>query len=77
MSWAEHIARFGRREKHLSFDGRVRRKNPLERHRHRWEDNIKMDPREKGLSGKDYTHVAKGRDQFRVLVNTVTNFVVP
>jgi hypothetical protein len=30
------------------FDGKVQRKKPLERPRHRWEDGIKMDLREIG-----------------------------
>jgi hypothetical protein len=31
------------------FDGKPEGKRPLRRHRHRWEDNIKIDLREMGL----------------------------
>jgi hypothetical protein len=33
--------------------GTPERKRPVERHRHRWEDNIKMDLREIGCYGFD------------------------
>jgi hypothetical protein len=42
-----------------------------------WEDNIKMDLRELGLSGMDCIDLAQGRDQWRVLVNMVMNLRVP
>jgi hypothetical protein len=38
------VARYGRGEKCVQgFDGKARRKSPLERPRRRWEDGIKMD----------------------------------
>jgi hypothetical protein len=46
---------------------------PLWRHRHKWEDNIKMDVREIGWGGKDWIHLAQNRDQWRVVVNTAGN----
>jgi hypothetical protein len=52
-------------------------KIPLERPRCRWEDNIKMDVREIGWSGKDWMDLAQDRDQWRALVNTVMNLRVP
>jgi hypothetical protein len=51
-------------------------KRPLGRPTCRWEDNIKMDPREKGWGGMDWIHLAKDKDQWRALVNT-TNLRVP
>jgi hypothetical protein len=38
-------------------------KKPLGRHRHRWEDNIKMDLREIGWGGMDWIDLAQDRDQ--------------
>jgi hypothetical protein len=40
-------------------------------------DNIKMDLREIGLGGVDWTDMAQDRDQWRVLVNMVLNLQVP
>jgi hypothetical protein len=47
-------------------------KRTLGRYRHRWEDNIKMNLRERG-----WEDVAKGRDRWRPLMNTVMNLRVP
>jgi hypothetical protein len=38
-------------------------KRSLGRHRHRWEDNIRMDLREIGWEGMDWIHLAQDRDQ--------------
>jgi hypothetical protein len=40
-------------------------------------DNIKKDLTEIGWGGMDWTDLAKGRDQWRALVNTVMNLRVP
>jgi hypothetical protein len=50
---------------------------PLERPRHRWEDNIKMDLREIGSAGTDWIDLAQDRDRWKALVNTVMNLPVP
>jgi hypothetical protein len=42
-----------------------------------WEDNIKMDLREIGWDSMDWTDLARDRDQWRALVNTVMNLRVP
>jgi hypothetical protein len=47
------------------------------RPRRRWEDNIKMDLREMGWGRMDWVNVAQDRDQWRALVNTVTNLRLP
>jgi hypothetical protein len=39
--------------------------------------NIKMDLREIGWDGVDWTDMAQDRDQWRALVNTVVNLRVP
>jgi hypothetical protein len=57
--------------------GRPEGRRPLRRPRHRWEDNIKMDPREIGFGDVDWIHLAWDRDTWRALVNTVMNLWVP
>ena len=38
-------------------------KRPLERPRHRWENNIKMDLKEVGCGGMDWIDLAQDRDR--------------
>jgi hypothetical protein len=52
-------------------------KRPLGRPRRRWVDNIKMDLRGIGWDGMDWINLAQDRDQWRALVNTVMNLLVP
>jgi hypothetical protein len=52
-------------------------KRPLGRPRRRWVNNIKMDIREIGWNGMDWSDLAKDRDRWRALVNTVMNLRVP
>jgi hypothetical protein len=52
-------------------------KRPLGRPRRRWTDNIKVDLREIGWNGMDWSDLAWDRDQWRALVNTVMNLRVP
>jgi hypothetical protein len=52
-------------------------KSPLERSRHRWEDNIEMDLQEVGGGCGDWMELAQDRDRWRALVNAVMNFRVP
>jgi len=39
-------------------------RRPLGRPRHRWKDNIKMDPQEVGYGGMDWIELAKDRDRW-------------
>jgi hypothetical protein len=57
--------------------GKPERKRPLGRPRRRWEDNIRMDLREIGWGGMDWTDLAQDRDQWRTLMNMVINLRVP
>jgi hypothetical protein len=45
--------------------------------RHRLEDNIQMDLRERGWGGMDWIILAQDRDEWQALVNMVMNFQVP
>jgi hypothetical protein len=57
--------------------GKPKRRRSLGRPRRRWEDNIRMDPREIGWGGMDWIDLAQDRDRWRALVNTVMNLRVP
>jgi hypothetical protein len=57
--------------------GKPEGKRPLGRPKLRWVDNIKMDLRETGYCGMDWTHLAQDKDQWWALVNTTMNFRVP
>ena len=52
-------------------------KEPLERSRCRWEDNIKIDLQEVGFGGMDWIEVAQDRDRWHALVNAVMKLRVP
>jgi hypothetical protein len=52
-------------------------KRTLGRPRRKWEDNIKIDLREIGWDGMDWIDLAQDRDQWRILVKTVTKRRVP
>jgi hypothetical protein len=44
LRWAGHVACMGeRRGAYRAFVGKPEGRKPLERHRHKWEDNIKID----------------------------------
>jgi hypothetical protein len=43
----------------------------------RWVDNSKMDLREIGWDGMDWIGLAQDREQWRALMNTITNLRVP
>jgi hypothetical protein len=52
-------------------------KRSLGRHRVRWEDNIRMNPKVIGWEGVDWMLLAEDRDQWRTVVNTVMKLRVP
>jgi hypothetical protein len=57
--------------------GKSEGKRPLGRPRCRWVDNIKMNLRELGWDGMDWTDLAQDKDQWKVLMDTVMNLWVP
>jgi hypothetical protein len=65
---------------HLYFIALTRKlegKNPLERPRRRWEDNIKMDLQGVGCGGMECIELAQDMDRWRALMNAVMNLRVP
>jgi hypothetical protein len=57
--------------------GKPEGKIPLGRPRRRWEDNIKLDPREVGIDGANWIQLAQNGVQWRAFVNTIMNFRIP
>jgi len=61
--WAGHVARMGAiRSAYNILVGKPEGKRPIERHRHRWEFNIRMNIRERGWEGVDWMYRAQDRD---------------
>jgi hypothetical protein len=52
-------------------------KRPLERPRHRWEDNIKIDLREIGIDWSNWILLARNRIHWRTFLKTVMDLRVP
>jgi hypothetical protein len=52
-------------------------RRPLGRPRRRWVDNIRMDLVEVGCGDVDWIDLARDRDRWRALVNSVLNLRVP
>ena len=48
--------------------GKPTGKRPLGRPRRRWEDNIRMDLKEMGISARYWVHSAEDKDYWRVFV---------
>jgi hypothetical protein len=57
--------------------GKPEGKKPLGRPGHRWVDNIRMDVGEMGLGDVDWIGLAKDRNGWRALVNSVLNLWIP
>jgi hypothetical protein len=57
--------------------GKPKEEKPLERPRHRWEDNIMMDLQEVGCGGMDWIELAQDKERWRAFVNAVMNLRVP
>jgi hypothetical protein len=73
-----HVARVeANRNAYRLLVGKLDGKRPLGIPRRRWVDNIKMDLREKGWGGMDWIYLGYNRVQWRALVNTVMNLLVP
>jgi hypothetical protein len=64
MRWAGHVARIGRGEVFTEFWlGGPKVKRPLGRPRRRWEVNIKIDLRERGIDGANWIRLPQDRAQ--------------
>jgi hypothetical protein len=78
MRWVEHVACMGEgRGVYRVLVRRPKGKRPLGIQRHRWEDNIKMDLREKGIDETNWIWLAQDRVQWKISVNMVMNLWIP
>ena len=70
----EASSTFGeRRRLYRVLVGKPEGERPLERPRHRWEGNIKMDLQEVGCGVIGWIDLAQDRDRWRALVSVVMN----
>jgi hypothetical protein len=77
IRWAGHVARMGeKRNAYRLLVGKPEGKRPLRRPRRRWVDNIRMDLAEIECDGVDWIGLAKDRNRWRALVNSVMNLWV-
>jgi hypothetical protein len=78
MRWEGHVAcTRAKRNVYRILVGKPEGKRPLGRPRRRWEDNIKIDLRVIGWGSTDWIDLAQDRDQWRAIVNTAMNLMVP
>jgi hypothetical protein len=66
-----------RRSVYRVLVGKPEGKRILERSRHRWGDNIKVDLQEVGYLDMDCIDLAQDRDKWRAFVNAGMNLGVP
>jgi hypothetical protein len=78
MRWAGHVTRIGeKRNAYRLLVGKPDGKRPLGRLRCRYVDNIMMDLGEVGWSDVDWSGLAKDRNGWRALVNSILKLRVP
>jgi hypothetical protein len=78
MRWAGHVARMGEKRKACKLlVGMPGGRRPVGRPRRRWVDNIRMDLGEVEWGDVDWIGLAKDRNSWRALVNSVLNLRVP
>jgi hypothetical protein len=65
MRWAGHVASMGgMRNAYKILAGKPEGRRPEDRHRRRWEDNIKIRLREIGLEVVDWIYMAQDGDRW-------------
>jgi hypothetical protein len=78
MRWVGRVARMGeKRSACILLMGKPEGKRPLGRPKRRWMDNIRMYLGEVGWGDVDWIGLAKDRNRWRALVNSVLNLRVP
>jgi hypothetical protein len=78
MRWEGHAARMGeKRNAYRLLVGKPEGRRPLGRPRRRWVNNIRMDLGEMGWGVVDWICLAKDRNRWRAVVNSVLNLRVP
>ena len=78
LRWADHVARMeGGRTAVKFLTAKPRGKRLLRRPWRRWEDKIRMDFKEIGISMRNLVDSAQDRDYWKALVNAALNLRVP
>ena len=78
LRWAGHVARMEEgRSAFKILTGKPTGKRLLGSPRRRWEDNIRMDLEEIGISAGNWVDSAQDRNYWRALVNASLNLRVP
>jgi hypothetical protein len=78
IRWAGHVARMvEKRNAYRLLVEKAEGNRPLRKPRRRWVDNIKMDLGEVGWGDVDWIGLAKDRNRWKALVNSVMNLRVP
>ena len=78
IRWSGHVVRIGeRRGVYRVLVRNPEGKTQLEKPRHSWEDNIKMNLQELGFGGMDWIELAQDRDSWRAFVNAVMKIRAP
>jgi hypothetical protein len=78
LRWAGHVARIGEgRGIYRVLVGKPEGKRPLGKPRRKWEDNIKLDLRVKGIDGANWKQLDQHTVPWQAFVNTVVNLRVP
>ena len=78
LRWAGHVTRMEEgRSAFKIITSKPTGKRPLGRPRHRWEDNVRIDLKEIGISTRNWVDSAEDRDYWRALVNAELNLRVP
>jgi hypothetical protein len=77
IRWEGHVARMGEKKVYRLLVGKPEGKRPIGRPRRRWVDNIRMNLGEVGWGDVDWVGLAKDRNRWRALVNSVLNLRVP
>jgi hypothetical protein len=78
MRWAGDVARMGeKRNAYRLLVGKPEGRRPLGRPRRRWVNNIRMDLGEVGWGDVDWIGLAKDRNRWRAVVNSVLNLRFP
>jgi hypothetical protein len=62
-----------KRNVHILLVGKPKGKKPLERLRHRWIENIRMDLVDRGLGSVDWIGLVQDKDNLRAIVTAVMN----
>ena len=78
LRWAGHITRMEEGRSAVKIlAGKPTGKRLLGRPRRRWEDDIRMDLEEIGISAGNWVDSAQDRNHWRALLNAALNLLVP